>query len=654
MNETELRYLRLLSSRYPDIGSASAEIINLQAIQNLPKGTEHFLSDIHGEYEAFVHILRNASGTIRRKIDESFPDDTVEERRRLASIIYYPKEKLELLKKQNAVNFDFYDKTLNRLVALLEVTTFKYTRSYLRKKMAGKFAYIMEELLFSSNGADDFRTSNHRESIIKSIIENEEADELIACLSNLICVTSVFKLHVIGDMYDRGPGGDKVVEELKKYHEVDIQWGNHDILWMGAALGNTACIANVIRICTRYDNLHTLEVGYGISLRPLIIFALKTYANDPCDCFHAVNSAQDAMHDTDVDALSKISKAIAIIQFKLEGQLIKKHPYYEMDQLPLLHKIDYEKGTVEIDGKVYPLKDSNFPTIDPKDPYKLSTEEEAVVDRLRIAFQESSLLHEHVHFLYEKGSLYKKHNGNLLFHGCMPLKENGEFDPINTSDGYRQGKDWFDYADGLVRKAFFDEDGIDKERGIDMCWFLWCGYKSPLFGKKKITTFERLFVDDPKTWVEEDNPYYKLMDDVDIVEKILAEFGADVKHGCIINGHMPVKKGTNPLHAGGRAMVIDGGFAKPYQKTTGIAGYSLVQNSYGFILTSHDPFESKEKAIAEELDIHSTQVAKQDISDRMLNMYTDDGLARAEEIDALKKLVNAYKTGLIKETIAKE
>jgi len=651
MNETELRYLRLLSSRYPDIQSASAEIINLQVIQNLPKGTEHFLSDIHGEYEAFVHILRNASGTIRRKIDETFPDDSADERKRLASIIYYPKEKLELLKKEGLVNYEFYDRILNRLVSLLEVTTFKYTRSFLRKKMPNQFAYIMEELIFSSNGANTFRSSNHREGIIRSIIENDEADEFIISLSDFICVTSIFKLHVIGDMYDRGPGGDKVVEELKRYHDVDIQWGNHDILWMGAAAGNTACIANVIRICTRYDNLHTLEVGYGISLRPLIIFALKTYANDPCGCFHGVVSDTDAIHDTDIDALSKISKAIAIIQFKLEGQLITKHPYYEMDQLPLLHKIDYKQGTVEIDGTVYPLKDTNFPTIDPKDPYKLSDEEAAVVDRLKKAFMESPLLHEHVDFLYEKGSLYKKCNGNLLFHGCMPLKENGDFDPINTSDGYRQGKDWFDYADALVRKGFYEKDGVDKIRGVDMCWFLWCGYKSPLFGKKKITTFERLFVDDPKTWVEEDNPYYKLMDDVAIIEKILNEFGSDVKNGCIVNGHMPVKKGTNPLHAGGRAIVIDGGFAKPYQKTTGIAGYSLVQNSYGFILTAHDPFESKDKAIAEELDIHSTQVAKQDISVRMLNMDTDDGIARADEIDALKKLVNAYKTGLIKENI---
>ncbi|MBQ9911654.1 MAG: fructose-1,6-bisphosphatase [Firmicutes bacterium] len=649
ISKTDLRYLRLLSETYPTKISAATEIINLSAIQNLPKGTEHFLSDIHGEYEAFVHILRNASGTIRRKIDETFPDVPESERRTLATLIYYPKEKLEIIEKSGEDMDEFYEKTINRLVKILEVTTFKYTRSYLRKKMPGKFAYIIEELLFSTNGSDDFRTSNHRESIVTSIIEAGEGDDLTIALCDFICATSIFKLHILGDVYDRGKGGDKVVETLMNYHDVDIQWGNHDILWMGAAAGNTACIANVIRICTRYDNLHTLEVGYGISLRPLITFALKTYADDPCSCFKAVTSETDAMHDTDLVSLAKISKAIAIIQFKLEGAIVKKHPYYEMDALPLLHKVDYEKGTVVVDGIEYKMEDTNFPTIDPKDPYRLTEEEEAVVLRLQKAFTESVLLQEHVRFLYDKGSLYKRVNGNLLFHGCMPLTEDGEFDPINTSDGYRKGKDWFNYADGLVRKGYFGKPGIDKERGIDMCWFLWCGYKSPLFGKKKITTFERLFIKDPVTWIEEDNPYYRLLDRVDIVEKILKEFDADVKEGCIINGHMPVKKGTNPLHAGGRAMVIDGGFAKPYQKTTGIAGYSLVQNSYGFILTAHDPFESKEKAIEQEMDIHSTQVARQDISERMLNKYTDDGKKRQETIETLKMLVEAYKEGLIEE-----
>lgn len=649
ISENELKYLRLLSDTYPTRDAAAAEIINLSAIQNLPKGTEHFLSDIHGEYEAFMHILRNASGTIKRKIDETFPELDAGERRDLAALIYYPGEKLALMHSRGLDTAQYYINTINRLVKLLEVNTFKYTRSYLRRKMPPRFSYIIEELLFSTNGSDDFRSSNHRESIIRSIIEAEVADSLISDLCDFICTTSVFRLHILGDIYDRGSGGDKVAEALKNYHDVDIQWGNHDILWMGAAAGNDACIANVIRICTRYDNLHTLEVGYGISLRPLITFALSTYAADPCSCFTAVTSETDAMHDTDLVSLAKISKAIAIIQFKLEGQLVKKHPYYEMDMLPHLKDIDYEKGTVVIDGRVYELRDTNFPTVDPKDPYRLSAEEAAVVERLRKAFTESALLKDHVRFLYEHGSLYKKVNGNLLFHGCMPLTEDGEFDPINTSDGYKQGRDWFDYADALVRKGYFGEPGIEKDRGIDMCWFLWCGYKSPLFGKKKITTFERLFIDDPKTWIEADNPYYRLMDDVRIIEKILAEFGADTKNGCIINGHMPVKKGSNPIHAGGRVMVIDGGFAKPYQKTTGIAGYSLVQNSYGFILTAHDPFESKEKAVELGLDIHSTQVARQDISERMLTKDTDEGKKRQETIETLKLLAAAYREGLIEE-----
>ncbi len=439
INKSELRYLRLLAETYPTKISAATEVINLMAIQNLPKGTEHFLSDIHGEYEAFVHILRNASGTIRRKIDETFPEVPESERKTLATLIYYPKEKLELIEKSGEDMYAFYEKTLNRLVKLAEVTTFKYTRSYLRKKMPSKFAYVMEELLFSSNGSDDFRLSNHRESIIRSIIEADEGDDLIIALSDFICVTSIFKLHILGDVYDRGKGGDKVVEVLRNYHDVDIQWGNHDILWMGAAAGNTACIANVIRICTRYDNLHTLEVGYGISLRPLITFALKTYGDDPCSCFKAVTSEIDAMHDTDLVSLAKISKAIAIIQFKLEGAIVKKHPYYEMDALPLLHKVNYEKGTVIVDGIEYPMKDTNFPTIDPKDPYKLTDEEAAVVDRLKKAFMESKLLQDHVRFLYEKGSLYKRVNGNLLFHGCMPMTEDGEFDPI-WKTRHRKGK----------------------------------------------------------------------------------------------------------------------------------------------------------------------------------------------------------------------
>ena len=654
-SKAELKYLKLLAEEYGTVSAASAEIINLTAIQNLPKGTEHFLSDIHGEYESFNHILRNASGTIKLKIDETFTDMTPEERRSLATLVYYPEEKLEIIKEKLDGDYhDFYFETLTRLIKLLELVTFKYTRSYVRRRLDKEYAYIIEELLYGSNSVALGR-GDHRKNIIESIIEVDAADDFIISICKLISKLSIFKLHILGDVYDRGPGGDVVLDTLKNYHSVDIQWGNHDILWMGAAAGNKACIANVIRICTRYDNLHTLEVGYGISLRPLVTFAMNTYGNDPCPNFKAVASTKDAMYDADLASLSKISKAIAIMQFKLEGQLIEKHPYYEMDALRLLDKVDYEKYTVTIDGKEYPMNNTFFPTIDPADPYKLSDEEDAVMDRLQRAFLESELLQDHVQFLFAKGSLYKCVNGNLLFHGCMPLTDDGKFDNILTSDGYMSGKEWFDYADRLVRTGYFGKStDKNKQRGIDFFWYLWCGYKSPLFGKKKITTFERLFVEDESTWVEAKNPYYKLIEKPGseaIVEHILADFGCDTVNGIIINGHMPVKKGANPIKANGRAICIDGGFAKPYQKTTGIAGYSLIQNSYGFILTAHEAFESKAKAVQQELDIHSTQVAREDISIRMLNKDTDQGAEIQEKIDGLKMLLEAYHTGLIPQTV---
>lgn len=648
VSANEKKYLKLLANTYKNADEVSSEIINLTAIQNLPKGTEHFLSDIHGESEAFTHILRNASGTIKMKIDESFPKLSAAKRRRLATIIYYPAEKLELIKaeKTKAELAIFYEETIDYLIQLLKIVTFKYTTSYTRKLIPENYRYVIEELLYSEDGKD-YRTSDHRKSVIKSAIDIEGADALIVALADTITAASVFSLHILGDIFDRGPGADIVFDRLEKYHSVDITWGNHDILWMGAAAGNKACIANVIRICTRYDNLHTLEVGYGISLRPLITFALKTYENDTCPNFKANVSNDDAMSDTDIVSLAKISKAIAVIQFKLEGQLINKHPYYEMESMKLLDKINYDDFTVEIDGKKYQMNNRFFPTIDPKNPYKLTAEEDAVITRLQKAFIESAPLQKDIQYLFSHGSLYKVHNGNLLFHGCMPLTEDGEFDYINTSDGPMKGKDWFDYAEKLVRTGYFSKGGKDKQRGIDICWYLWCGCKSPLFGKEKMTTFERLFIEDPQTHKEPKNPYYEYMDQVPIVEKILKEFGADVKKGCIINGHMPVKKGSNPIKAKGRAMIIDGGFAKAYQKTTGIAGYSLIQNSYGFILSANEPFTTKDAAVREELDIHSAQVAKKNISKRVLNKDTDEGKERQVTIELLKKLLESYRSGEI-------
>ena len=645
--QTELEYLRLLSESYGNIQEASTEIINLAAILNLPKGTEHFISDIHGEYASFTHILKNASGVIKLKIDETFGGYvSPEERSTLATLIYYPEEKLDLIKKQESDMTAFYQKTLHRLITILSVVTVKYTRSYVRKQIPKEYSYIIEELLFGDTVAQ--AKGAYKEQIITTIIETGVADDFIVKMSELISRVSINRLHILGDVFDRGPGGDVVLETLMHYHSVDIQWGNHDILWMGAAAGNKACIANVIRICTRYDNLHTLEVGYGISLRPLLTFALSAYADDPCQNFKPVVTSDDALSSSDYTSLSKISKAIAIIQFKLEGQLIEKHPHYEMDSLRLLHKVDYQNATVEIDGKRYELNNKVFPTIDPADPYALTPMESAVMDRLQEAFLESKILQDHIRFLFFKGSIYKCYNNNLLFHGCMPLNEDGSFMPIMTAEGPMKGKPWFDYAERVVRQGYFGTPGSpEKERGVDFFWYLWCGYKSPLFGKKKITTFERCFIEDQATWKEAKNPYYTLMDRVDVVESIVAEFGLDPKTAHIINGHMPVNKGTNPVHADGRAIVIDGGFAKAYQKKTGIAGYSLIYNSQGFMLAAHEPFISKEMAIQQEVDIHSTPVAQEKFTSRILNKDTDLGGELNKKVEALKKLLYAYRTGLI-------
>lgn len=651
LSKSDLKYLELLSEEYRTIGEASTEIINLMAIRNLPKGTEHFVSDLHGEYESFLHILKNASGVIKLKIDEIFGTRmSVEERRAFATLIYYPEQKLEILKEQVADLEEFYRVTLDRIIEFCGIITFKYTRSYVRKQIPKEYAYIIEELLYGLSRDETENNLRYRQSIIESIIEIHAADDFIIKMAELISRISVNRLHVLGDIFDRGPGGDIIMDALMKHHSLDIQWGNHDILWMGAAAGNKACIANVIRICTRYDNLHTLEVGYGISIRPLVTFAMDVYANDPCEHFQPKVTAQDALYASDVESLRKICKAIAIIQFKLEGQLIEKHPLYEMDALRLLHKVDYENACAEIDGVMYPLNDDRFPTVDPADPYRLTDTEEAVMNRLQQAFLESETLQRHVQFLFAKGSIYTCYNDNLLFHGCIPMEPDGEFSQVKTSTGVVSGKAWMDYAERMVRIGYFGESGAaEKERGVDFFWYLWCGYKSPMFGKKKITTFERCFIDDESTWVEEKNPYFKLIDDEAVVDKIVREFGLPERDARIINGHLPVSKGKSPLHANGRAFVIDGGFSKAYQKTTGIAGYSLIYNSYGFILTSHEPFESAEIAVKEEKDIHATMVAKEDITKRILNKDADVGKQMQTKIDDLKKLLQAYRAGVIKQ-----
>ena len=627
ISDSKMEYLKLLARTYRTEDETEAEIVNLMTIQNLPKGTDYFMSDIHAEYEAFVHILRNASGTIKRRIDEIFPDMDEAERRTLATLVYYPREKLELMLPEIKDKREFYRTTLKRLVKLLEVSTFKFTRSYVRKRMPEKYAYTIEELIYGNKAETAYGGVNHQDYIIDSIVEVGCADDFIIVISSIISKISIFRLHIIGDVYDRGPAGEQVIESLMRYPSVDIQWGNHDILWMGAAAGNRACIANVVRNCTKYDNIHTLEVGYGISLRKLETFALRMYPK----------------------ADNPMMMASAMMQFKIEGQLIKKHKHYEMESLLLLDKIDYEKGTINIDGKVYKLNSCDFPTVDPADPYRLTGEEEELMQGLEKEFSESRILQQHVRYLFDHGSFYKVLNGNLLYHGCIPLTKDGEFDYINTEDGFKRGKEWFDYAERLVRTGYFGKGGRDKQRGIDLFWYLWCGYKSPMFGKEKITTFERLFIDDKETHVENKNPYYKLYDRVDIVEKLLKEFGGDEKNGIVINGHVPVKKGSSPVHAGGRLIVIDGGFARAYQKTTGIAGYTLVQNSNGFLLSAHDAFTTKERAVAEELDIKTIPVQEEPVKNRIRNKDTDAGRERQAEIENLKLLLAAYKAGLIKQ-----
>ena len=627
ISESKMEYLKLLARTYKTEDEVEAEIVNLMTIQNLPKGTDYFMSDIHAEYEAFLHILRNASGTIKRRIDEIFPDMDDAERRTLATLIYYPREKLELMLPEIKDKKAFYKDTLKKLVRLLEVSTFKFTRSYVRKRMPDKYAYTLEELIYGSSSAMAYGGVNHQDYIIDSIVEVGCADDFIIIISGLISRVSIFRLHILGDVYDRGPAGERVIDTLMKYPNVDIQWGNHDILWMGAAAGNRACIANVVRNCTKYDNIHTLEVGYGISLRKLETFALRNYPK----------------------ADNPMMMASAMIQFKVEGQLIKKHKHYEMESLLLLDKINFEDHTINIGGKVYKLNSSDFPTVDPADPYKLTAEEEEIMQDFEKEFAESRILQQHIRYLFDYGSFYKVLNGNLLFHGCIPMTADGEFDPINTEDGYKYGKEWFDYAEKLVRTGYFSKGGRDKQRGVDLFWYLWCGYKSPMFGKEKITTFERLFIDDKETHVEKKNPYYELYDRVDVVEKLLKEFGGDPENGIVINGHVPVKKGSSPIHAGGRLIVIDGGFAKAYQKTTGIAGYTLVQNSNGFLLSAHDAFTTKERAVAEELDIKTIPVQKEPVKNRIRNKDTDAGRARQIEIENLKLLLEAYKAGLIKQ-----
>jgi len=647
------KHLELLSKQYSNIEQVSEEIINLQAILNLPKGTELFLSDIHGEYGSFSHILNNGSGIIKNKIEDIFSNQITErERSALATLIYYPEEKLTIIKKEVKNLNDWYSITLYRLIEVAKEVSSKYTRSKVRKAMPKGFDYIIDELLHLQGCGPDKET--YYKQIIKSIVELDRADEFIVAISNLIKRMAIDHLHVLGDIFDRGPSSKLIMDTLMKFHSLDIELGNHDVLWMGAACGNKACIANVIRIASRYDNIDTLEEGYGINIRPLTTFALKTYDNDECTKFMPKVFDYNKYIRSDEISIAKLHKAISIIQFKLEGQIVMNHPEYEMDGRLLLDKIDYKKRTVKIEGKTYKLNDTNFPTIDPKDPYKLTKEEDEIISRLQESFKNSETLNRHMSFLYSKASIYKCFNSNLLFHGCIPMEENGDFTRVDILGRTLSGKEYLDFIDKNIRIAYFEKNNEDKNTDInDLMWYLWCGPKSPLFGKEKAATFERYFVDDKEIHKEKKNPYFTLNESEEVCINILKEFGLEGKNSHIINGHIPVKEkdGESPIRANGKLLVIDGGFAKSYRAQTGRAGYTLTYNSYGLILAANEPFDSKADAIREELDIKYDIMVNEKELERKRVADTDIGKQLQEEINDLKLLLQAYREGKIKQEI---
>ena len=644
-----IKYLNILSEKFTTIQSVCTEIINLEAILNLPKGTEHFLSDLHGEYESFLHILKNASGAIKTKIDEIFKNTmTNEERRRLATLIYYPKEKLELIKKETPNIEEYYRITLYRLVKVCTVVGYKYSRSKVRKAIPKEYQYIIDELLHANQNCYD--RDVYYDKIIDSIISLGRADAFIIAISNLIQQLAVDHLHIIGDIYDRGPGPHIIIDELMKYHSIDIQWGNHDIIWMGAAAGSEACIFNVIRICARYNNLDILEEGYGINIRNITEFAMEEYANSNTNIFNPKNvDEKDSKFDQTV--MSRTQQAAAIIQLKLEGQIIKRHPEYYMEDRLLLDKINYEDNTITLNGKVYKLIDGYFPTIDPENPYELSEKEEEVVKKLVKSFKNSEKLQRHIQFLYSKGNMYKVYNDNLLIHGCVPMNVFGEFVSVNVNGRELKGKDLLDYTEKIAREGYFEPEGSEKrENGKDFLWYLWCGKNSPIFCKDKMKTFERYYLAEKETWEEVKNPFYNFENDDRISEKVLKEFGIDPQIGHIICGHIPVKfkAGESPIKANGKLFIIDGGLSKAYQKTTGIAGYTLRYSSYGLTLVAHEPFTSRENAIVDETDLHSEIQIVEKVERKRIK-DTDKGKELMIQISDLEKLLEAYKNGTLSE-----
>ncbi len=646
-----LKYLKQLRRQYPTARQASAEIIRLRAVLKLPKGTEHFLSDLHGESAAFLHMLRNASGVIKQKTNDLYRDILpTHERDMLCTLVYYPEEKLSLLKKQGAVNAEWYRITILRLVELAQLMAVKYTRTHVRAAMPEDLGELMEELLLREDVHD--KQAYYSETV-DAIIECGQADAVIIELSRVIQYLSIDHLHIIGDIYDRGPHADLIMDALDNYHNVDVQWGNHDIVWMGAAAGSQVCIAQVLVTQLKYGSLDALEVGYGISLRALATFAAGAYASDPCAEFMPKRLGGADSGEDDME-LARMHKAMAIIMFKLECQLLRRHPEYGMDDRRLLERVDFGDGTLEIDGVRHALTSNAFPTVDPADPTALTEGERELMYRLQIAFEHSEKLQKHVKFLFAAGSMYLCCNGNLLYHGCIPMNADGSLMqlPIDTPDGRPTGRAALDCAERIARQGYFARAGSRARRdGQDMMWYLWCGPVSPLFGKSRMATFERYFIADETTWTEQKNPYYALMHDESVARGILEAFGLSPDTGHIINGHVPVrvKKGESPVHAGGRLLVIDGGLSRAYQGVTGIAGYTLIFSSHALLLVAHQPFESTTRAITDEQDIHSVQTVVEQMPRRLRILDTDQGARLQERIDDLTCLIDAYASGAIKE-----
>ncbi|MBR4191559.1 MAG: fructose-1,6-bisphosphatase [Prevotella sp.] len=660
INETDKHYLQLLSQSFPTIADAAKEIINLEAIMNLPKGTEHFLADIHGESEAFQHVLKNASGNIKRKVNELFGNTIREsEKKELCTLIYYPEQKLELIKAQETDLDDWYRITVHQLVKVCREVSSKYTRSKVRKSLPEDFSYIIEELLHERT--DDVDKAAYVAVIVNTIISTGRADDFICAICNVIQRLSIDQLHILGDIYDRGPGAHKIMDTLRQYHSWDIQWGNHDILWMGASAGNDACICNVLRLCLRYANLATIE-EYGINLVPLATFALEVYGDDPCEEFLPKLLHGNEMDEKTRQLTAKMHKAISVIQFKSEAQIFERHPEWDMKDRCIFNSIDYQKGICTIDGKEYEMRSCHFPTINPDNPNAFTEEEQQLMQKLHHSFRISEKLHKHIRTILSHGCMFAIHNSNLLFHASIPLNDDGSLKEVEIYPGKRySGKELMHNIGMLIRAAFQTNSAsgelasapeeYPREYARDYFLYLWCGKDSPLFDKSKMATFERYFLKDKETFKEEKGNYFKLRDSEEVCDRILDAFEVKGKNRHIINGHVPVhaSKGENPIKAGGKLMVIDGGFSEAYHNETGIAGYTLVYHSRGFQLVQHEPFKSSRDAIVKETDIKSTIQIVEMSAHRMLVADTDKGEELKDQIRDLKELLYAYRHGIITE-----